>query len=288
MGEFFLVLGCFFFFGGRRAVVAGGGGGARPPLFFLTFWLWRSLPAFWYRLVSRERRARERGTRCRVPCFFLSSLAPPAHPLPALLPTPKPPQNHSRLTDSKGRTVDFKNTLIIMTSNVGASVIEKGGRSFGFFLRPDDEDAEQDLSYGRIKSLVNEELKAYFRPEFLNRLDEIIVFRQLTKKEVKQIADIMLADVFKRALERGLTIEVTEKFKEKLVDEGFNPTYGARPLRRAIMRLIEDCLAERILGGDIKEGDTVIMDVDPDGTITVLAGDRKMRQVLDATPAGIA
>ena len=119
------------------------------------------------------------------------------------------------MTDSKGRTVDFKNTLIIMTSNVGASVIEKGGRSFGFFLRPDDEESEQDMSYGRIKSLVNEELKSYFRPEFLNRLDEIIVFRQLTKKEVKQIADIMLRDVFKRGEEKGLKIEVTEKFKDR-------------------------------------------------------------------------
>jgi len=144
------------------------------------------------------------------------------------------------------------------------------------------------MSYGRIKGLVNEELKNYFRPEFLNRLDEIIVFRQLTKKEVKQIADIFLRDVFKRAAEKGIKIEVTDKFKDRLVDEGFNPTYGARPLRRAIMRLIEDCLAERILTGDIKEGDVVIMDVDPDGAIAVLAGDKKMRTTLDATPAGIA
>jgi len=114
------------------------------------------------------------------------------------------------------------------------------------------------------------------------------VFRQLTKKEVKQIADIFLRDVFKRAAEKGIKIEVTDKFKDRLVDEGFNPTYGARPLRRAIMRLIEDCLAERILTGDIKEGDVVIMDVDPDGAIAVLAGDKKMRTTLDATPAGIA
>eukprot|EP00798_Chlamydomonas_sp_ICE-L_P014569 gene14569-20612_t len=221
----------------------------------------------------------------------------------------------------QGRTVDFKNVLIIMTSNVGSSIIEKGGRNFGFFLRPDDEDQENvsglsgvvgssviekggcnfgfflrpddedqenDMSYGRIKSLVNEELKSYFRPEFLNRLDEIIVFRQLTKKEVKQIADIFLRDVFKRAGEKGITIEVTEKFKDRLVDEGFNPTYGARPLRRAIMRLIEDCLAERILTSEIKEGDVVIMDVDPDGAIAVLAGDRKMRTQLADVPAGIA
>eukprot|EP00955_Chlamydomonas_euryale_P078648 363187-Chlamydomonas_euryale.AAC.1 len=193
-----------------------------------------------------------------------------------------------RLTDSKGRTVDFKNVLIVMTSNVGAKVIEGGGRNFGFFLRPDDEDSEQDMSYARIKNLVGEELKAYFRPEFLNRLDEIIVFRQLTKKEVKQIADIFLKGVFKRAEEKGIKIEVTEKFKDRLVDDGFNPAYGARPLRRAIMRLIEDCLSERILTGEIKEGDTVIMDVDPDGAIAVLAGDKKMRSVMESSPAGIA
>uniref|UniRef100_A0A7S0V3A7 Clp R domain-containing protein n=1 Tax=Polytomella parva TaxID=51329 RepID=A0A7S0V3A7_9CHLO len=192
-----------------------------------------------------------------------------------------------RLTDSKGRTVDFKNTLIIMTSNVGATVIEKGGRSMGFFLQQDEE-AEQDVSYNRIKTQVNEELKNFFRPEFLNRLDEIIVFRQLTKKEVKQIADIFLKGVFKRAEERGFKIEVTEKFKDRLVNEGFNPTYGARPLRRAIMRLIEDCLAERILTGDIRPGDVVIMDVDPDGSIAVLAGEKKMRAEIDAVPAGIA
>ena len=97
-----------------------------------------------------------------------------------------------------------------------------------------------------------------------------------------------MQDVFKRADEKGIKIEVTEKFKDRLVEDGFNPAYGARPLRRAIMRLIEDCLSERILTGDIKEGDVVIMDVDPDGAIAVLAGDKKMRSVMDATPAGIA
>jgi len=115
-----------------------------------------------------------------------------------------------RLTDSKGRTVDFKNTLIIMTSNVGSSVIEKGGGGLGFQL---DTGSEEDNSYNRIKTLVNEELKQYFRPEFLNRLDEIIVFRQLTKMEVKQISDIMLKEVFHRAEEKGIKIEVTERFK---------------------------------------------------------------------------
>merc|ERR1712097_190612 len=129
-------------------------------------------------------------------------------------------------------------------------------------------------SYNRIKALVNEELKQYFRPEFLNRLDDIVVFRQLTKAEVKQIADIMLKDVTERALEKDIKLEITERFKDRLVDEGFNPSFGARPLRRAIIRLVEDSIAERILAGDIKEGDYVILDVNVDGNITLLNDDK--------------
>ncbi|KAL0441815.1 UNVERIFIED_CONTAM: ATP-dependent Clp protease ATP-binding subunit ClpACD4B, chloroplastic [Sesamum radiatum] len=158
-----------------------------------------------------------------------------------------------RLTDSKGRTVDFKNTLLIMTSNVGSSVIEKGGRRIGFDLDYD----EKDSSYNRIKSLVTEELKQYFRPEFLNRLDEMIVFRQLTKLEVKEIADIMLKEVFERLKIRDIELQVTERFRDRVVEEGYNPSYGARPLRRAIMRLLEDSMAEKMLARDIKEGDSV-------------------------------
>jgi len=173
-----------------------------------------------------------------------------------------------RLTDSKGRTVDFKNTLLIMTSNVGSSVIEKGGRRIGFDLDYD----EKDSSYNRIKSLVTEELKQYFRPEFLNRLDEMIVFRQLTKLEVKEIADILLKEVFERLKKKEIELQVTERFKERVVDEGYNPSYGARPLRRAIMRLLEDSMAEKMLAREIKEGDSVIVDVDAEGNVTVLNG----------------
>ncbi|XP_010536587.1 PREDICTED: chaperone protein ClpC1, chloroplastic-like isoform X2 [Tarenaya hassleriana] len=173
-----------------------------------------------------------------------------------------------RLTDSKGRTVDFKNTLLIMTSNVGSSVIEKGGRRIGFDLESD----EKDSSYNRIKSLVTEELKQYFRPEFLNRLDEMIVFRQLTKMEVKEIGDIMLREVFERLKKKEIELQVTERFRERVVEEGYNPSYGARPLRRAIMRLLEDSMAEKMLSGEIKEGDSVIVDVDSDGNVTVLNG----------------
>ncbi|MGC6483071.1 MAG: ATP-dependent Clp protease ATP-binding subunit [Synechococcus sp.] len=171
-----------------------------------------------------------------------------------------------RLTDSKGRTVDFKNTLVIMTSNIGSKVIEKGGGGLGFEFS--GENAEEN-QYNRIRSLVNEELKQYFRPEFLNRLDEIIVFRQLNRDEVKQIADIMLREVFSRIGEKGITLSVSEAFKERLVEEGFNPAYGARPLRRAVMRLLEDSLAEEVLSGRIKDGDSVEVDIGADKKVVV-------------------
>jgi ATP-dependent Clp protease ATP-binding subunit ClpC len=175
-----------------------------------------------------------------------------------------------RLTDSKGRTIDFKNTLLIMTSNVGSKVIEKGGGGLGFELSED----QSTSHYNRIKSLVNEELKQYFRPEFLNRLDEIIVFRQLTKDEVGQIAEIMLKEVFERISMKGIQLEVTDRFKTRLIDEGYNPSYGARPLRRAVMRLLEDSLAEEVLSEKIKAGDTAVVDVGEDNKVKVLLGEK--------------
>jgi ATP-dependent Clp protease ATP-binding subunit ClpC len=175
-----------------------------------------------------------------------------------------------RLTDSKGRVVDFKNTLLIMTSNVGSKVIEKGGGGLGFELSDD----QSNSHYNRVKSLVNEELKNYFRPEFLNRLDEIIVFRQLTKDEVGQIAEIMLKEVFERISMKGIQLEVTDRFKIRLINEGYNPSYGARPLRRAVMRLLEDSLAEEVLSEKIKAGDTAVVDVSEDNKVIVLLGDK--------------
>jgi ATP-dependent Clp protease ATP-binding subunit ClpC len=169
------------------------------------------------------------------------------------------------LTDAKGRKVDFKNTLIILTSNIGSRVIEKGGGGLGFQFSED----EAEASYNRIRNLVNEEMKNYFRPEFLNRLDEIIVFTQLKKEEVKQIAEIMLKEVASRLTEKGITLEVSDRFKERVLQEGYNPSYGARPLRRAIMRLLEDSLAEALLSGQIGEGDTAVVDVDDDGQVTI-------------------
>jgi ATP-dependent Clp protease ATP-binding subunit ClpC len=189
-----------------------------------------------------------------------------------------------RLTDSKARVVDFKNALIILTSNVGSQVIEKGGGGLGFQFTED----EEDTSYNRIRTLVNEELKQAFKPEFLNRLDEIIVFRQLTKIEVKKIADVMLKDVMQRAAEKEIDLEITEGFKDRLVDEGFNPSFGARPLRRAIIRLLEDPIAEKILNGEIEEGDSVILDVNNEGSITVLVGEKSYSTKINNVASGIS
>nr|YP_010736025.1 Clp protease ATP binding subunit [Phaeocystis rex]WEL35891.1 Clp protease ATP binding subunit [Phaeocystis rex] len=170
-----------------------------------------------------------------------------------------------RLTDSRGRTIDFKSTLLILTSNIGSKVIEKGGGGLGFELSED----ETEFQYNRIQALVNEELKQYFRPEFLNRLDEIIIFRQLTKNEVGQISELMLKEVFSRIAAKGIQLEVTERFRSYLIDEGYNPTYGARPLRRAIMRLLEDNLAEEVLSEKIKTGDIAVVDIDTDNKVKI-------------------
>lgn len=172
-----------------------------------------------------------------------------------------------RLTDGKGRQIDGKNTLIIMTSNIGSKAIEKGGSGFGFESSEDRAEAQ----YDRIRSLVNDELKQYFRPEFLNRLDEIVTFRQLAQPEVKQIADILLQDIATQLYEqRQIALEVTEAFKELVVKEGYDPNYGARPLRRAMMKLLEDSLAEAILSGRVRDGDSVTVDASDRGEVEIL------------------
>ncbi|MEL6935990.1 MAG: AAA family ATPase, partial [Cyanobacteria bacterium J06607_17] len=170
------------------------------------------------------------------------------------------------LNDSKGRKVSFKNTLIIMTSNIGSKVIEKGGGGLGFELGEDD---EMTSRYNNIRNLVNEEMKQFFRPELLNRIDEIIVFRQLIKSEVAQIADILLTQVTGRLAERAITLELTDAFKQHLVNAGYDQAYGARPMRRAISRLVEDYLAEALLAGTITDGDTAVFDLDSDDRVVV-------------------
>lgn len=171
-----------------------------------------------------------------------------------------------RLTDSQGRVVNFTNTLIIMTSNLGSRAIEKQGSGLGFVVSDLDLATAQ---YNRTREQVNEALKQSFRPEFLNRLDETILFRQLTRDEVKQIAELLLLNVNDRLKEQNLQLEVSEAFQERLVIEGYDPSYGARPLRRAVSRLVEDNLAEAILSGQIHSGDTAMMDIDNDGQVQV-------------------
>lgn len=157
-----------------------------------------------------------------------------------------------RLTDSKGRHINFKNTIIIMTSNVGASMITTTSK-LGFSTS-DDESKDK---YEKLKETVTEEMKKAFRPEFLNRIDETIVFAHLTQEEIRQIVDLMLKDLFKRLAERELSVEVTDEVKDHLAKNGYSEAYGARPLRRLIQRKIEDNLAEEILSGKYAPGDTI-------------------------------
>jgi len=164
-----------------------------------------------------------------------------------------------RLTDGKGRTVDFKNTVVIMTSNVGAHTIKKQ-KVLGFTATVD----EKESAYEKMKENVMDELKRSFRPEFLNRIDDIIVFHQLEEEHLKEIVDIMLKSLIKRIREMNIEVEVTEAAKALLMKKGFDTQYGARPLRRAITKLVEDQLSEEILKGNVKSGSKVQIDADED------------------------
>ncbi|MDR3615565.1 MAG: ATP-dependent Clp protease ATP-binding subunit [Candidatus Obscuribacterales bacterium] len=160
-----------------------------------------------------------------------------------------------RLSDSKGRTVDFKNTIIIMTSNVGAQFIDKSALTLGF--QQQSTNMEHSDRYKKIKDLVMDSMKKTFRPEFLNRVDEIIVFQQLTREEIRKIVDIMSADLSKRIEAQGMELVLNDECKDLLAKDGYNPTYGARPLRRSIQRMLEDALAEQVLQGVFKDGDVI-------------------------------
>ena len=164
-----------------------------------------------------------------------------------------------RLTDAQGRTVDFKNTVIIMTSNLGTKDLSK---NIGF------SNLDDGGSYEKMKSKVNEELKRYFKPEFLNRIDETIVFHELTLDEVKEIVDLMLDRVHKQLKNSDLEIVLSDEAKQHLATEGYNKEFGARPLRRSIQRLLEDPLSEELLKGKYKAGSTIIVSLDEkDGTL---------------------
>ncbi len=168
-----------------------------------------------------------------------------------------------RLTDGHGRTIDFKNTVIIMTSNAGAEFIKRE-MTMGFATSRDEAKAKKQ-GYDVMKEKVMTEVKKLFRPEFLNRLDEIIVFHELTRDQLGSIVDLMVQDLQNRLIERKLGIELTQKAKSWLVKEGYDPVFGARPLRRVIERYVENPLSTMLLRGELKEDDTVKVDLGKDG-----------------------
>ncbi len=161
-----------------------------------------------------------------------------------------------RLTDSQGRSVDFRNTIIIMTSNLGTQELRKANVGFT--------KADEAMSYARMRDKVMDSLKNHFRPEFLNRIDEVIVFHELAKNEVMQMVDLMLKRLTTQLEAQGLGIELTQAAKEFLADKGYDPTLGARPLRRAIQRLIEDALSEKILYKQFRAGEIIVVDTEDD------------------------
>jgi ATP-dependent Clp protease ATP-binding subunit ClpC len=174
-----------------------------------------------------------------------------------------------KLTDAQGRKVDFRNVIVIMTSNIGAGTISKN-QTLGFSIGD-----EQGLSYDDMKSRIMGELKKVFRPELLNRIDEVIVFHKLTKDEILTIVELMLRRLREQMATHEVAIELTPEAKELLVTKGYDPTMGARPLRRAIQRHIEDPLADFVLGRELQPGSTILVARKPDSEevdITVIPG----------------
>ncbi|MBC7237887.1 MAG: AAA family ATPase, partial [Chloroflexi bacterium] len=166
-----------------------------------------------------------------------------------------------KLSDAKGLKVDFSNTIIIMTSNVGSSVITRD-MTLGFPTGRSEEEVADE--YKEMKSKLLKELKRLFRPEFLNRVDEIVVFHELTRKDIEKIVDIQIRELNERLGEYHLNLQLTDAGRALLVKEGFDPQFGARPLRRAIQRMVEDPLAEKMLQGVFTEGDTILIDAKED------------------------
>ena len=186
-----------------------------------------------------------------------------------------------QLTDAKGRRVDFRNTVIIMTSNVGAQQLQRDS-SIGF-RAGGTEDVQAAADYERMKDKVLGELKNTFRPEFLNRIDATVVFRSLTREEIREIVDLLLARVKEQLAGQEMELVVTDGAKDAIIAKGYDQAYGARPLRREIQNQIEDALAERMLQASFSAGDTVIVDVGPDGALTIERGATPKRQAAKAS-----
>jgi ATP-dependent Clp protease ATP-binding subunit ClpC len=172
------------------------------------------------------------------------------------------------LTDAKGRRVDFRNTVIVMTSNVGAQLLQRD-TSIGFRQGGATEALQAAQDYDRMKEKVLTELKNVFRPEFLNRIDATVVFRQLTREEIREIVDLLLGRVKAQLAGQQMELVVTDAAKDAIITKGYDQAYGARPLRREIQNQIEDPLAERMLMATFEAGDTIVIDDSGDGTLSI-------------------
>jgi len=172
------------------------------------------------------------------------------------------------LTDSKGRKVDFRNTVIIMTSNLGSDLIRRD-MSLGFGRVSELDESKSEERYKRMSDKIMDEVKRFFRPEFLNRLDGTVVFHSLKKQHIVEIVDLMLESVRTQLLEKGMVLQVTDGAQEWLAEKGYDPTFGARPLRRLIQDKIEDRLSDELLNGTFKDGDVVELDINKDGDVTI-------------------
>ena len=165
--------------------------------------------------------------------------------------------DEGRLTDGQGRTVDFKNTVILMTSNLGSKFIETSGLEA---LKRETENEAREVwerEYEKIQESVRQELRNHFRPEFLNRIDDIVLFKNLSRDQIQDIVDVQLKDLRKRLAERNMSLELSDKVKEMLAEKGYDPVFGARPLKRAIQKYMQDPLSMKILQGDFLDGDKI-------------------------------
>lgn len=182
-----------------------------------------------------------------------------------------------RLTDGQGRTVDFRNTVVVMTSNLGSDRIQELVEDHSFDTvsfdvagqdgKEADDSTANENRYQAMKEAVMDVVSGHFRPEFINRIDELVVFHPLARGQIRGIADIQLGLLRKRLAERDLSLDISESMMDRLCDAGFDPVYGARPLKRAIQQLLENPLAQKVLGGDFVPGDTIVVDLDDESVV---------------------
>jgi ATP-dependent Clp protease ATP-binding subunit ClpC len=178
------------------------------------------------------------------------------------------------LSDAKGRKVDFRNAIIVMTSNIGADMI-KNQSSLGFAMKR-DEATEERLSYEDMRKKLNESLKRAFRPEFINRMDSVVIFRSLSKEDIKQIVSLELSKVSERLKDHELVLTASEEALALLAAQGYDSEFGARPLRRVIQQKVEDPLSDRVLAGEFVNGDTIKVDVNEDGELVLNKFEEKL------------